>query len=233
MTEFRENPISITSPDPSRDHPPRGRRGLRIGPVLGVAAAIAFVVWLQIGGSSGTSAPGVPSGAVPVRISLQGLTTLGGALTQPIYWAGSRAGQQYELTKATDGRVWIRYLPAGAKIGEQNTPYLTIGTYPVPNAFAATLAVAKSGVRIPVGKGAIAFYSSTRRTSVYIAYKGSDYQIEVFAPSAKAAHTLVASHKVQVIPGSTGASTRVSSNGPVALTRLQLIDRTNGAGLPI
>ena len=37
----------------------------------------------------------------------------------PIYWAGSKAGGQYELTKADDGRVWIRYLPTSAKIGEQ------------------------------------------------------------------------------------------------------------------
>ncbi len=233
VTELREPPISIDSPDPWRDDPPRRHTGIRIGAVLAVAAAIAFVVWLQLGGSSGTSAPGVPSGAIPVRISLQGLTTLGGALTQPIYWAGSKGGQQYELTKAGDGRVWIRYLPTSAKIGEQSTSYLTIGTYPVTNAFAATLAAAKSGVRIHVGKGAIAFYSSSRPTNVYIAYKGSDYQIEVFDPSAKAARGLVASGKVQLIPGSTAASTHASSNGAVALTRLQLIDRAKGAGIPV
>jgi hypothetical protein len=239
MADLRENPISLDSPDPWRDDPPRKHTGIRIGALLAVAAAIAFVVWLQIGGSSGTggasrtSAPKVPASAVPVRVSLQGLTTLGGALTQPIYWAGSKADQQYELTKAADGRVWVRYLPTSAKIGEQSTPYLTIGTYPVPNAFAATLAVAKGGVRIPVGKGAVAFYSPARPTNVYVAYRGSDYQIEVFDPSAKNARGLVASEKIQLIPGSTGASTRASSNGAVALTRLQLVDRAKGAGLPI
>jgi hypothetical protein len=239
MTELRENPISIDSPDPWRDDPPRKHTGIRIGAVLAVAAVIAFIVWLQVGGSSGTSGtsgtngPDVPAAAVPVRISLQGLTTLGGALTQPIYWTGSKAGGQYELTKADDGRVWIRYLPTSAKIGEQSTPYLTIGTYPVANAFAATQAVAKTGVRIPVGKGAVAFYSAARPTNVYIAYRGSDYQIEVFDPSAKDARGLVASGKVQLIPGSTGASTHASSNGAVALTRLQLVDRAKGAGIPI
>jgi hypothetical protein len=233
MTELRENPISIDSPDPWRDDPPRKHTGIRIGAVLAVAAVIGFGVWLQTGGSGGTSAPSVPRGAIPVRISLQGLKTLGAALTQPIYWAGSKGGQQYELTKSGDGRVWIRYLPTSAKIGEQSTPYLTIGTYPVANAFAATQAAAKSGVRIPVGKGAIAFYSSARPTNVYIAYKGSDYQIEVFDPSAKTAHDLVATRKVQLIPGSTGASTHASSNGAVALSRLQLVDRAKGAGVPI
>ena len=170
---------------------------------------------------------------MPVRISLPGLKTLGGALTQPIYWAGSQAGKQYELTKANDGRVWIRYLPTSAKIGEQSTPYLTIGTYPIANAFTATQAVAKSGVRIPVGKGAVAFYRSARPTNVYIAYKGSDYQVEVFAPSAKTAQGLVSSGKIQLIPGSTAASTHASSTGAVALTRQELVDRAKGAGLPI
>jgi hypothetical protein len=232
MTDLRENPISTSSPDVWRDPPPRRRTGIRLGAILAVAAAIAFAVWLHTGGSSGTSSPTVPNSTAPVRISLQGLKTLGGALTQPIYWAGSQAGKQYELTKAADGRVWIRYLPTSAKIGEQSTPYLTIGTYPVANAFAATVAVAKSGVRIPMGKGAVAFYNSARPTNVYIAYKGSDYQIEVFDPSAKAARGLVASRQIQLIPGSSGASTHASSNGAVALTRLQLIDRAK-AGLPI
>jgi hypothetical protein len=234
MTELHNKRISIDTPDPWRDDPPRRHRGVRVGAVLAVAAVIAFVVWLHIGGgSSRTSAPSVPSGATPVRISLRGLKTLGSALTQPIYWAGSTRGQQYELTKSGDGRVWIRYLPTGAKVGEQSTAYLTIGTYPVTNAFAATRVAARGGVRIPAGKGAIAFYSSARPTNVYIAHKGSDYQIEVFDPSATTAHGLVTGRKIQLIPGSTGQSTRASSNGAVALSRLQLIDRAACAGVPI
>jgi hypothetical protein len=234
MSEVRETPHSSGPPDPWRESPPRKRHGVRIGAVIAVAAVIAFGVWLWLGGSGGSSSgPAVPAGAIPVRISLSGLTTLGGALTQPIYWAGAKAGEQYELTKANDGRVWIRYLPKSAKIGEQSAPYLTIGTYPVANAYAATKAVAGNGTRIPVGKGAIAFYSSARPTNVYLAYKGSDYQIEVFDPSAKAAKHLVSTHRIQLIPGSTAASTHASSTGAVALNRQQLADRVKALGVPI
>ena len=233
MSEVQEAPTTIRSPDTRRRPPRRKLTGVRIGAVIVVAALIGFGVWLEVGRSGGSSGPPVAKGAIPVRISLQGLTTHGGALTQPIYWAGSQAGTQYELTKAKDGRIWIRYLPASAKIGEQGTRYLTIGTYPVTNAFAATQAVAKSAVRIPVGNGAVAFYRSARPTNVYIAYRGSDYQVEVFAPSAKDAQGLVASGKIQLIPGSTAASTHASSTGAVALTRQELVDRAKGAGVPI
>jgi hypothetical protein len=236
MSELQDVPTSTTPHAPWRERPAPKRRGVRVGAVIAIAAIIAFGVWLAVGRSSGGSSGSgstLPKGAVPARISLQGLTTLGGVLTQPIYWAGSEAGKQYELTKANDGRVWIRYLPTSAKIGEQGTPYLTIGTYPVTNAFAATQAVAKSAVRIPVGKGAVAFYRTARPTNVYIAYRGSDYQVEVFAPSAKVAQGLVASGKIELIPGSTAASTHASSTGAVALTRLQLVDRAKGAALPI
>ncbi len=233
MTELQDIPTSSGSLD-TRPAPRRRKRtGLRIGVSIAAIAIVGFGVWYAVGRSSSSSGGSAAKGAIPVRISLQGLTTLGGALTQPIYWAGSQAGTKYELTKAKDGRVWIRYLPASAKIGEQGTRYLTIGTYPVTNAFAATQAVAKSAVRIPVGNGAVAFYRSARPTNVYVAYRGSDYQVEVFAPSARVAHALVASGKIQLIPGSTAASTHASSTGAVALTHQELVVRAKGAGVPI
>jgi hypothetical protein len=233
MTELQDIPTSTSSPGAQLAPRPRKRRRFVIGSILAAVAIFGFAVWFEVVRSGDSTGTPVAQRAIPVRISLQGLTTLGGALTQPIYWAGSHAGTQYELTKAKDGRVWIRYLPASAKIGEQGTRYLTIGTYPVANAFAATQAVAKRAVRIPVGNSAVAFYRSARPTNVYIAYRGSDYQVEVFAPSAKVAKALVASGKIQLIPGSTAASTHASSTGAVALTRPELVDRARGAGVPI
>ena len=77
-----------------------------------------------------------------MRVSLKGLKTLA-ALGIPIYWAGKRAGVTYELTKTADNRVFIRYLPAGVPIGSSK-PYLTIGTYPLSNAFIVTRRLAAS-----------------------------------------------------------------------------------------
>ena len=74
--------------------------------------------------------------APSVPISVKGLHSLA-ALGVPIYWAGEQSGVRYELTKTPDNRVLVRYLPAGEKVGTK-TPYLTIGTYPMKNAFAVT-----------------------------------------------------------------------------------------------
>ena len=210
-------------------------RQMRAGVVTVVALVIGVGVWVAIRGGGGSSASSpVPqtTGAVPVSPS--GLRTLASAVNQPIYWAGPQSGRQYELTRATDGRVWVRYLPSSEKIGEQSTPYLTIGTYPVKNAFAATASVAKQkgATRVPAGKGAIAFYSAAHPTSVYLAYRGSGYQIEVFDPTAGEAPRLVASRQIKPVPGSKAATT-VPQTGALAMSRKALKARAATAAGPI
>lgn len=208
------------TPSPS-DQPPRtnvGRRRkghpFRLGAVLAVAAAAAVVVWLAVGRSDSdpgstsptdtVAAPVVPEAAEVVPISASGLRTLGGALDRPVYWVGARPALQYELTQASDGRLWIRYLPKAAEIGEKDIPYLTVGTYPVTDAFAATSRAAQQAgtTRVKVGNAAIAFYADARPTNVYLAFRGADYQIEVFDPLVGVAEDLVASGKIKLIPGS-------------------------------
>jgi hypothetical protein len=179
------------------------RRQIRIGAVVAVALAIGFVLWLVLrdGDSSSSTAPTAPATSKSVPISVKGLHSLA-ALGIPIYWAGERSGVTYEMTKTADNSVLVRYLPAGAQIGTR-TPYLTIGTYPVKNAFAVTsrLAGSSSSVAIPVGHGGVAFYSRTRPTNVYLAYPGSSSQIEVYDPSAAAAQQLVFSGQVAPLAG--------------------------------
>lgn len=190
----------------------RRRQPFRVGAVLALAAAIGFVAWLVVSRSDSDSpsptvpvaSPPVPQAAKVVPISASGLRTLGGALNRPVYWAGPRPRLQYELTQASDGRIWIRYLPKSAKIGEKETPYLTVGTYPVTNAFSVTSRVARrtGSKRINVGDDAVAFHAEGRPTNIYLAFKGSNYQIEVFDPDAAAARRLVVSDKITLIPGS-------------------------------
>lgn len=230
------------TPRPS-DQPRRGnaagrfsRQPVRLGAVLAIGAAIAFVVWLAVGRSNSDSdSPAVPEAAKVVPISDSGLRTLGGALNRPIFWAGARPDLQYELTQASDGRVWIRYLPKDAQIGEKDTPYLTVGTYPVTNAFAATSRVARqaSSTRVDVGAAAVAFYAKERPNNVYLAYKGSDYQIEVFDPDAGAAKELVASKKITLIPGSKTSAGSAQRSGAVATTPAKLKNLSRSLNQPI
>ena len=132
-------------------------------------------------------------------MSLAALNALASSSSSPVYWTGPARGSTYELTKTTDGRVFIRYLPRGVAVGTDK-PYLTVGTYPVAGAFTvlSTLANRSGSVKLKVGGGAIAFYDSASPTNVYFAYPGSNYQVEVYDPSPIEARTLVSSG--QVVP---------------------------------
>jgi hypothetical protein len=109
-----------------------------------------------------------------------------------IYWAGTIPGQKYETTSLSDGRVYVRYLPPGAAAGTKK-PHLTVGTYPLKNAYSVTRALLKDRSSRTVSvNGGVALYSGTRPTNVYVAYKGVPYQIEVYSPSAAQARRTAA-----------------------------------------
>jgi hypothetical protein len=177
-----------------------GLRRIRVGAVIAVAVLIVFGAWLVLRGGSSSSTSPVPKGATAVPISVDGLKTIATVVGIPIYWAGEKPGFTYELTKTTDNRVFIRYLPAGVRVGS-DTPYLTIGTYPVTNAFTVTsrLAGESGSTTIDVGPDGVAFSSQKTPTSVYVAYRGSNSQIEVYDPTPGRARELVTSGQVAAV----------------------------------
>ena len=105
---------------------------------------------------------------------------------------GSESNVTYELTQTPDGRIYVRYLPQGVKVGSRQR-YLTVATYPLKNAYATTLSGAgqKTSVKVSVGGGGVAYYGKQIPNSVYVAYPGSNYQIEVYDPSQGRARSLV------------------------------------------
>jgi hypothetical protein len=109
-----------------------------------------------------------------------------------VYWAGPRVGATYELTRSPDGRVYVRYLTGGAKVGSPLPDFLTVGTYVVPDAPAAVRAAAGQPGAVTVNvPGGLGFYNRARPTSVYFAFPGSNVQVETYDPSASAALRLV------------------------------------------
>jgi hypothetical protein len=132
--------------------------------------------------------------------SLAELKALPEEVGHPVYWVGPKAEGTYELTKTPGGRIFIRYLPKGDKVGSP-TPRLLVATFPVDDAFGVTerAAQAENAVRVPVGGGAVAFYSTSSPSNVYLAFPGSDYQIEVFDPDPKRAEALVRSGQVEPV----------------------------------
>jgi hypothetical protein len=204
-----------TAPSARRARPTRRRSSHRtISLILAVAllAAGAVIAWALTRSSDEGSGQ---NRATAVPVSEAGLRTLAGTLDRPIYWAGPIAGRTYELTQTPDERVYVRYLPADAKVGVAK-PYLTVGTYRVHDAFATTKAAAarKGAIKVEIGGGGVAFYNTRVPQSVYLAYPNSDYQIEVYHPSGARAHRLVAAGRIAAVkPDRAAAKPRPSAVG--------------------
>ncbi len=153
-----------------------------------VAAIVAGVIVAATSGSSspksGASSAAAPSsgaassGTTVQAVSAATLAALPASVGHPVFWAGPRQGAIYELTTTPDGRVYVRYLSGGARVGSPLPNFLTVGTYVVPNAEAAVRAAAgqPGSVSVPL-RGGVAFYNRARPTSVYFAYAGSRVQI--------------------------------------------------------
>jgi hypothetical protein len=153
-------------------------------PTPGKAAAIVRAGRLAaFGGLGGATAP---SAAKPTAASLADLSRLAASLGHPLYWVGSRSGYTYELTNQSDGKIYIRYLPPGAKLRTKHA-YLTVGTYPFRKAFEAIQGVArkKKFVKITLANGGLAVFDPSDPTHIHLAYPGSDYQVEVFDPTGR------------------------------------------------
>lgn len=177
---------------------------VRIGAVVALAVAAAFVIWLVVRGnddSSSTTTTSTNEAARPIgpiAATPAALRALSTRAKQPIYWVGPRKGQTYELTRTAGGRVYVRYLPPGATVGNRRADYTIVGTYPTPGALQVLKSLAKqpNEKSVPAPGGGFAVYNASAPTNVYVAFPGSNVQIEVFDPSARKALRLVKTGQV-------------------------------------
>jgi hypothetical protein len=222
-----------------------GRPRLRLGAVVALTAVVAVGVLLVVrhkGGGTTAQQPTTQQTTTQQQsigataVSEQGLRTIANTLGRPIYWAGRKARVTYELTQSPDGRIFLRYLPQGVPVGTPS-PYLTVATYPMTNAYAATRGVAqrRGSVKIHAGSGVVAFYGRTRPTNVYEALQGSDYQIEVYSPSAKQARHLVAGRLIRSAGGGSGTATKAAAaqTGAVAASPADIKALAGTLGRPV
>lgn len=164
-------------------------------------AALAAVAALAIAGcgGGGSKSQTASQRSPAVAASVTDLHSLEGSLRHPIYWAGAKTDYTYELTQTRGGNVYVRYLPAGVKVGDSRPDFLTIGTYPQPRAFQQVQAAArrKGAHKTRLPHGGLAVQNPSRPTSLYLAYPNSGLLVEVFDPSADAARTLVRSGQIR------------------------------------
>ena len=183
----------------------RSRLSPRTAAILGVLAV--FIVGLGAAvllGTTDDSSSGEDDGAAaaeptdgPVAADLDRLRELSDAVGHPVYWAGEQAGREYELTIQEDGRIFIRYLDPGAAAGSPDLS-LTVATYPFADAFEALEVVAgkRGSTRARTPDGGIVVVSAGNPTSAYVAYPGSDLEIEVYDPDPARALELATSGAV-------------------------------------
>jgi hypothetical protein len=161
-----------------------------------VAVAAALVGWLVVRLESGTSHARVTA---PTLVSAAQLREFAASLHRPVFWAGALKGMSYELTATRGGRVFVRYLPPNAAAGDPRAGFLTVATYPSSRPYADLERAARpeDAVGIPLPGGAVALMSRRTPKSVYLARRGSHYQVEVYDSSLDTARNLVLSGSIQ------------------------------------
>ncbi len=180
----------------------RRRARLRLGAVLAVALVAAFVAWLLLSDNDNDDAEGEGANtadATTARAATQEeLVELARSLDYPIYWAGSLPDRTFELTRTGSGRVYIRYLPPGVDPGDPNPRYLTVGTYPQANGFAAVRAASRrpNAVSRQTAGGALIVYNRARPRSAYFSFPGARFQVEVFDPTPGRARQLTLAGRI-------------------------------------
>lgn len=190
---------------------PPGRPRLGFAGVLTLGLAASFIAWVLIdrndpvAGRTTTATPeaaSTPSASSngPRIATPDGLSALAGLRGQPVFWIGARPGAVYEVTES-DGRVFVRYLTSASELGSPRADFLAVASYPSSNADADIEAAARrpGAVTIELPDG-LAVYDQAAPTSVYLAYRGSTQQIEVYSPSAVEARRIVESGLVQPVP---------------------------------
>ena len=177
----------------------------RVWLVVGVAALVGAAIGLAarhpLGERTVTATEHGATSGPTLAANASELASDAASVGHVVYWAGPVAGRRYELTQTEDGRAYVRYLPRGVEVGDPRPGFLTVGTYLLEDAYSVTQAASRRGdartVQAPAG--AVAFYTTARPQSVYLAYEGSDLQIELFHPTPRQARKLVSSGRVRPV----------------------------------
>lgn len=193
---------SGSSPGGSRSDGSRRRRWALVALAVLLLAGIAafgYVLWQR--GGSGNSVAGVPGlrPGVPRIVSLSQLKSFA-AEEGPIYWAGPRAGSEYEVTVTTDGSTFVRYLPHGVAAGSRRD-FLTVGTYSAIDGYNALVTAKMRDADVNVGRsGAVIATFHSAPDSTYFSFPRASFEVEVFSPVAGQSRRMTESGQIRLVP---------------------------------
>ena len=167
---------------------------IRLPAAAAAAAAVFAAAIAGCGGGDKTSTQTAPAKSVAPRlVTQQQLAAYAKTLPHPLYWAGPRQDLSYELTRTKDGSSYVRYLPKGVSAGDPRPIFLTVGTYPRPNAFAIVQQAAKHapGSALSLAGGGLGVPSPRNAKSIYVSYPKSPVLVEVFSADPAQSRLLV------------------------------------------
>ena len=175
---------------------------LRLGAVIAAAAAVAFLAWIVVRGDNdhGKSSK-QPTQAPPSLASIKDLKELRASVGHPVYWAG-RQNQTYELTRTSNGNIYIRYLSSAADVGAPRPDFLTVGTYPFKHAQKTLQRLGRKQGQVTKAApgGGLVVANGSNAQNAYLAYPDEDFQVEVFDPQPGRALQLASSGRIRPIP---------------------------------
>ena len=175
----------------------RRRRGrfLLLGlAVLALAGAATTFLLVRDVEPAPISASGAAGIVTPAR-----LAELADLRPAPIYWAGSLPATRLELRTTRIG-TYVRYLPVGVPAGSDELAR-TVATYPLRNAYETAVDRGKSPQMSSrsLDGGGIAVWRGARALSVYIAFRGDPYLVEVYAPQPGEARRLALTGWIEAV----------------------------------
>jgi hypothetical protein len=207
---------------------------VRLGAVIALALAAGVVSWLVLrdGGNTSSSPPAQPSGAAAASVAQ--IQSLAASVGHPVFWLGPKSGFTYELTETSSGKIYIRYLPSGVKVGASK-PYLTVATYPFPGAYPAIAraAASKGAVSVKLTHGGLAVLDGAYPESVQLAYPGVDYQVEVYDPVPRRAMRMVSAGRLLFFGRLTAGPPAPPAGKPVGASLADLESLVSSIGHPI
>jgi len=118
---------------------------------------------------------------------------------EQFFWAGPKRGYQTEFRRTVDGFIYVRYLPNGVHVGQAGD-FLDIATYPFAQAVNGLKNQAKKAHATVVrGRGGSYIYVDPKRPrTVYMAFNGINYQVEIFGQNPIDSVTLAKSGKIRL-----------------------------------
>lgn len=218
MADDKKDPVPETKPKVKSDLPtgkPRPRPGsaprtpgtanvntvrLMIVGAIGVLVVVILAIALLGGGDDDSSdLPPISPDGTPVSYTGTELEAQAADLPHTAYWIGSRDGtDSYELTLTGEGLVYVRYLTDGAEAGDQRADFLTVGSYPLPDASSALKTAAQTGDQELAQEDGYETLTGGDGNNAYVVFADEpDIQVEVYSATPGEADDLVSSGAVE------------------------------------